>query len=147
MTTIDLTIEKARRANAIKRARERNIIIPTYAQMKDPSKIPANVKDDPTPPQLVLSNLSLFNRPEEKLDYNGFIPETEEITLPYDQNDLRFDYVGLQFNEPLKNTYKYILENFDEDRVDAGTQRNATYTNLNAGEYIFRVKAANRDGI
>src|SRR5512140_2834099 len=46
MTTIDLTIEKSRRANAIKRAKERNIIIPTYAQMKDPSKIPASVKDE-----------------------------------------------------------------------------------------------------
>ena len=108
---------------------------------------PASIMDDPTPPRVVISNLSLFNRADEKLDYNGFIPETKEVTLPYDQNDLRFDYVGLQFNEPAKNTYKYILENFDEDWVDAGTQRNATYTNLNPGEYNFRVKAANRDGV
>src|SRR5512146_636676 len=46
MTTIDLTIEKSRRANAIKRAKERNIVIPTYAQMKDPSKIPAKIKEE-----------------------------------------------------------------------------------------------------
>ena len=46
MTTIDLTIEKSRRKNAIKRAKERNIIIPTYAQMKDPSKIPAKIKEE-----------------------------------------------------------------------------------------------------
>src|SRR5512133_2630836 len=46
MNTIDLTIEKSRRANAIKRAKERNIVIPTYAQMKDPSKIPAKVKNE-----------------------------------------------------------------------------------------------------
>ena len=46
MTTIDLTIQKDRRANAIKRAQERNIIIPTYAQMKDPSRIPVNIKDE-----------------------------------------------------------------------------------------------------
>ena len=46
MTTIDLTIDKSRRRNAIKRAKERNIVIPTYAQMKDPSKIPAKVKDE-----------------------------------------------------------------------------------------------------
>jgi cysteine synthase len=44
MTTIDLTVDKSRRRNAIKRTKERNIIIPTYAQMKDPSKIPAKVK-------------------------------------------------------------------------------------------------------
>jgi cysteine synthase len=46
MTTIDLTVDKSRRKNAIKRAKERNIIIPTYAQMKDPSKIPAKMKDE-----------------------------------------------------------------------------------------------------
>jgi cysteine synthase len=46
MTTIDLTIDKSRRARAIQRARERNIIIPTYAQMKDPSKISAKVKEE-----------------------------------------------------------------------------------------------------
>ena len=46
MTTIDLTIHKDRRARAIQRAKERNIIIPTYAQMKDPSKIPAKVKEE-----------------------------------------------------------------------------------------------------
>ncbi len=45
MTTIDLTIDKTRRKNAIKRAKERNIIIPTYAQMMDPSKIPAAIKE------------------------------------------------------------------------------------------------------
>jgi cysteine synthase A len=44
MTTIDLTVDKTRRARAIQRARERKIVIPTYAQMKDPAKIPAIVK-------------------------------------------------------------------------------------------------------
>ncbi len=46
MTTIDLTIHPDRRKRAIQRARERNIIIPTYAQMKDPAKIPAKVKEE-----------------------------------------------------------------------------------------------------
>jgi cysteine synthase A len=46
MTTIDLTIDKKRRQNAVKRAKERNIVIPTYAQMKDPAQVPAAVKQD-----------------------------------------------------------------------------------------------------
>jgi cysteine synthase A len=46
MTTIDLTIHKDRRARAVQRARERNIIIPTFAQMKDPGKIPAPIKEE-----------------------------------------------------------------------------------------------------
>ena len=46
MTTIDLTVHPERRKRAIARARERNIIIPTYAQMKDPAKIPSKVKEE-----------------------------------------------------------------------------------------------------
>ena len=46
MTTIELSVDSSRRKNAIQRAKERNIIIPTYAQMKDPSKISAKVKDE-----------------------------------------------------------------------------------------------------
>ncbi len=46
MTTIDLTIHPERRKRAIQRARERNIIIPTYAQMKNPAKIPAKIKQE-----------------------------------------------------------------------------------------------------
>ncbi|MEJ2104415.1 MAG: two-component regulator propeller domain-containing protein, partial [Ignavibacteriaceae bacterium] len=108
---------------------------------------PDSIRDDPNPPQVVLSNISLFNRPDEKLNYDGFISELKEITLPYDQNDLRFDFVGLHFSQTYKNQYKYILENFDDEWVGAGTQRNATYTNLDPGEYTFRVIAANKDGI
>ncbi len=54
MTTINLNIDPARRKNAIRRAKERNIIIPTYAQMKDPSKIPAKIKDE-------LKNIGLWD--------------------------------------------------------------------------------------
>jgi cysteine synthase len=46
MTTIDLTVQKDRRQRAIQRAREKNIVIPTYAQMKDPSRVPAKVKEN-----------------------------------------------------------------------------------------------------
>jgi signal transduction histidine kinase/ligand-binding sensor domain-containing protein/AraC-like DNA-binding protein len=106
-----------------------------------------NIKDDPTPPMVVITNLSLFNRPKEKLKIDGFISEMKEVRLPHNYNDLHFNYVGLHFSDPVKNKYKYMLENFDEDWVEAGTQRNAVYTNLDPGEYIFRVEAANRDGI
>ena len=108
---------------------------------------PDSIKDDPTPAQVVISKVSLINKPGKKLKYKGFISENEEIIIPYDENDLRFDFIGLHFSEPSKNKYKYILENFDKNWIDAGTQRNATYTNLVPGEYIFRVTASNRDGI
>lgn len=108
---------------------------------------PDSIKDDPISPQVVIENISLFNRPDEKLDYEGFIPELDMIELPYNQNDLHFEYVGLHFSEPAKNKYKYILEGFDKNWIDAGNLRTATYTNLDPGEYTFRVNAANRDGV
>jgi signal transduction histidine kinase/ligand-binding sensor domain-containing protein/DNA-binding response OmpR family regulator len=108
---------------------------------------PNIIKDDPVTPKVIISNLSLFNRPDETLNYGGYISELKEINLPYHHNDLRFDFVGLHYGEPAKNKYKFMLENFDADWVDAGTQRNATYTNLSPGDYVFRVIACNRDGV
>jgi signal transduction histidine kinase/ligand-binding sensor domain-containing protein/DNA-binding response OmpR family regulator len=108
---------------------------------------PDSIRDDPVPPQVVISNVSLFNRPDEKLNYDGFISELKEISLPYDQNDLRFEYVGLHYSEPEMNKYKYLLEGFDKSWIDAGNLRRATYTNLDPGEYVFKVIAANKDGI
>jgi len=108
---------------------------------------PDNLKDDPITPLVVLSNIELFNRPGEKLIYKGFLSEIKEIILPYNHNDIRFDFVGLHFSSPENNRYKYILENFDNNWSDAGNQRYATYTNLDPGEYIFKVTASNKDGI
>ena len=108
---------------------------------------PESIKDDPNPPQVLLTGLSLFNRPDEKLNYDNLISELKIITLSYDQNDLKFDFVGLHFSSPEKNQYQYKLENFDQDWIEAGNQRFATYTNLDPGEYVFRVKAANKDGV
>lgn len=107
---------------------------------------PEDIEDDSIPPQIVLSNVSLFNRPNENKSLS-FSPESKELTLPYNFNDLRFDYVGIQYSKPIKNKYKYMLENFDNDWIDAGTQRNATYTNLDPGEYVFKVIASNSDGV
>jgi signal transduction histidine kinase/ligand-binding sensor domain-containing protein len=59
----------------------------------------------------------------------------------------QFDYAGLSFTAPLKVHYRYRLEGFDRNWTDAGTRRTAYYTNIPPGQYIFRVQAANNDGI
>ena len=106
-----------------------------------------DVSDDPVSPQVVINRLTLINQPDDKSTVDRDISETREIELSYNQNDLRFDFVGLHFSAPKTNLYKYILENYDRDWIDAGTQHNVTYTNLDPGEYTFRVKACNRDGV
>jgi signal transduction histidine kinase/ligand-binding sensor domain-containing protein/DNA-binding response OmpR family regulator len=108
---------------------------------------PDSIKDNPIPPKVVISNVSLLDKSVKAIEYKGYLPELQELKLDYDQNGLRFDYIGLHYSVPDKNQYKYILENFNESWIDAGTQRNATYTNLDPGEYVFKVIASNSDGI
>ncbi len=58
-----------------------------------------------------------------------------------------FEFAALDFVSPTNNRYLYRLEGFDPDWVQAGRMHRATYTNLDAGEYVFRVRATNADGV
>ena len=71
----------------------------------------------------------------------------KSLELPYNQNRLQFNYVGIQFDDPSQNTYAYKLENYDEQWVQAGTGRSVTYNNLSPGTYVFHVIAANSSGV
>jgi PAS domain S-box-containing protein len=71
----------------------------------------------------------------------------EPIQLSYEQDFISFEFAAFDFQSPQKNQYAYKLEGFDDDWVQAGNRRFATYTNLPGGQYVFRVKASNSDGI
>lgn len=58
-----------------------------------------------------------------------------------------FDYAGLSFVAPQKVRYRYMLEGFDRHWTEAGARRTAYYTNIPPGRYVFRVQAANNDGV
>jgi signal transduction histidine kinase/ligand-binding sensor domain-containing protein len=58
-----------------------------------------------------------------------------------------FDYAGLSFVAPQKVRYRYMLQGFDRGWTEAGTRRQAYYTNIPPGRYTFRVQAANNDGV
>jgi serine phosphatase RsbU (regulator of sigma subunit) len=73
--------------------------------------------------------------------------EIKEITLKHDQNVISFEFSALDFTLPEKNLYTYKLENFDKDWVKPGTRRFVNYTNLDPGQYNFRVRACNSDGV
>lgn len=68
------------------------------------------------------------------------------VELTYNQNTVSFNFVALSYSKPNKNQYAFKLEGFDDDWIDVGNSKSATYTNLDAGHYTFRVKAANNDG-
>lgn len=77
---------------------------------------------------------------------NGTSRSRAEIAhLPPEQSNVAFRYTALSFIVPTRITFRYQLEPFDHDWVDAGTRREAFYTNLRPGTYRFRVMAQNVD--
>ena len=59
---------------------------------------------------------------------------------------IQFTFAALDFSAPERNQFRYRLHGFEEDWVDAGTRHEATYSNLDPGQYEFRVLASNHDG-
>jgi len=99
---------------------------------------PDNIKDNPFIAPIVLTTFRKFNEP---------FPFREEINLPYTDNFISFEFAALSFISPERNQYAYKMEGLDKDWVYTGTRRYATFSHLEPGEYIFRVKGSNNDGV
>ena len=108
------------------------------------SFFPDQIGKNPVLPQVVLTQVIASDQP---LPLNADNATTEPISLRHDRHDLAFDYVALHYSDPAKNQYAYQLEGYDATWRTAGTQRRAVYTNLPPGDYVFRVKASNSDGL
>ncbi|MGE4287578.1 MAG: two-component regulator propeller domain-containing protein [Salinivirgaceae bacterium] len=101
-------------------------------------------------PPVVLTGFKLFNKKVEISPsgiLNNHISETKSITLAHHQNMFTFDFAALNYANSNKNKYKYMLEGFDKEWNDIGNSRMATYTNIQHGEYIFRVQGSNNDNL
>jgi ligand-binding sensor domain-containing protein len=102
-------------------------------------------------PPVVLTQFKIFNQVINSRDKSSVlksnISETKEIILDHHQNSISFEFAALNFNCSKNNQFAYYLEGFDNSWFYVGTQRTATYTNLNPGKYVFRVKACNNDNV
>lgn len=67
--------------------------------------------------------------------------------VPVGEGNLEFQYAALSYLAPQKNTFKYKLEGYDKQWIDAGNRRTAYYTNIPPGHYRFHVIASNNDGV
>ena len=105
---------------------------------------PRAIRDNPHVPPVVLSAFRKFDRP---VDFGADLARVPEITLDHSENFFSFEFVALDFVEPSKNLYAYRLEGFDRSWFRCGTRRYASYTNIGGGEYVFRVRASNNDGV
>jgi len=71
----------------------------------------------------------------------------DEITLNHDDYYVSLSFAGLNYNRSEKNSFAYQLEGFDDKWIHTKTNLPVVYTNLDAGEYNFKVKASNNDGV
>jgi len=99
---------------------------------------PANIKINAQPPPVVIERVVVDNEPLEPNQRIEFSPGRERF---------EFHYAGLSFLATEKVRFKYRLDGFDREWVDAGTQRVAYYTNIPPGNYKFTVIACNSDGV
>lgn len=105
-------------------------------------------------PPVVILDFQIFNnsvKVGEKIDgeiiLNKSIGETESVTLKHNENVFSIEFAALSYFHPIKSQYKYKLEGFNKEWLTAdGKSRKVTYTNLDPGEYTFRVIASNNDG-
>ncbi|MBK9098789.1 MAG: response regulator [bacterium] len=111
---------------------------------------PKQIKLSKYKPNVVITDFQIFNRSVE-IGENSFLKEsiqtTDEIVLPHDQDVFSFEFAALDYNSSQSIEYAYKMEGFDKDWIESGNRRFATYTNLDPGEYTFKVKSTNADGI
>lgn len=110
-----------------------------FAMLRGVSVVdPARMRENRVPPLVAVERVLVNDRE---------VAATEEVSVPPGQRRVAFEYAGLSFVAPGKVRYRYRLEGFDPDWVEAGARRTAFYTNLRPGRYVFRVIAANNDGV
>lgn len=115
-----------------------------------PEKVPRNL----FVPSIEITDFQLFNKSvpigkeiNDRVLLEKSISETEELTLSYRDGVFSIGFTCMDFTAPEKNKYAYRMEGFEKNWNYVGTQRTVTYTNLDPGKYIFRVKGSNNDGV
>ncbi|MBI3189463.1 MAG: ATP-binding protein [Ignavibacteriales bacterium] len=104
---------------------------------------PNHIKDNQNIPSVVVTSFRRLDKLEE-----GWSPRTEAtVELSHTDYFFSFEFVALDFTDPITNQFQYMMEGFDRFWIDAGTRRYVTYTNLDAGTYVFRVRGSNNDGV
>jgi signal transduction histidine kinase/ligand-binding sensor domain-containing protein/DNA-binding response OmpR family regulator len=99
-----------------------------------PEKILSTAK----PVQVFLTGITVDGLP---------VPATTHIKVPYNKAVFAFQYVVPEYSTPDKINYAYYMEGWDRGWNQAGNQRSASYTHLSEGNYTFRVKNTNTDGV
>lgn len=104
---------------------------------------------NPVVPTVEITDIHLLNDADPMLqnDTRMLLNKKEKIRLPCNQSSFTMSYVSLSYQSQLKNKYAYKLEGIDRDWKYTGNNKSVTYVRLSPGNYVFRVKASNNDGV
>jgi len=112
------------------------------------SFFPSKIESNTIPPQVVLTNLLISQKPiATEIENFGNVSYYDEINLGYKQNSLTFMFSALHYTFPKGNRYKVKLEGVDEEVVFLNDMQQINYSNLKSGTYILNIWASNSDGV
>jgi len=100
-------------------------------------------------PQVVFTSLDIFNRPVAVGSdiLPNRLPYLDELHLSYRESVFRISFSAMSFLHPSDIHYRYYLEGFDEEWIDADNLQSVTYTNISPGTYTLHVRAKTNDGM
>ncbi|MEM8526148.1 MAG: ATP-binding protein, partial [Bacteroidota bacterium] len=112
---------------------------------------PKDLKDNRHVPNVKITKLEVNNQlisPEDSSQIlHQTIEFTEAIRLPFAQNNVTLEFAALELSAPNKNKYRYYIEGIETEWEHETTDNRASYLSLKPGKHLFRIKAANGDGI
>ncbi|MCB9234196.1 MAG: histidine kinase [Bacteroidia bacterium] len=112
---------------------------------------PREEEFNPMPPKIQITGIDLFY---EKIEQTGFAdsltpwhPLPVKLNLPWNQNHLSFEFIGINHKNQPKVRYRWRLAGYEEEWSPASSKTEATYSNLHPENYTFEVMAGNEDGV
>ena len=105
---------------------------------------PSRVQPNPNVPRVVIRS---FARPDREMRFARPLHELAEIRLAHAENFFSIGFAALDYTDPSRNLYRYRLEGFEPEWVQATAGSPANYTNVPPGRYLFHVVGSNNDGI
>ncbi len=101
-------------------------------------------------PPVIVTDLMINNAPVvagKNAPFDKDIRYVDEMELAYNENFLSFGFAALNYEDPERNRFRYMLEGLDRDWIHSGNRRYAEYTDLRPGRYTFRVTGSNNSGV
>lgn len=105
---------------------------------------PLQIQETMVQPPVLITDIAVQNQPVES---SVAVSMLDALTLQHSDTSLVFEFAALDFTDPQRNQFAYKLEGFDEDWIALRNEHRVSYTNLDQGRYVFRVKAASADSV